>query len=122
MTRTLQEEMVEARHAQAGGDMGRGRTCARRAAGMAMQSAIGIGTRVTDYAATYVNGLRRLAGDANYPERVREAAARLADRVNKERQSASQNPAEDAEIIVNFFMKSPIGVEETPSQKVFLND
>lgn len=119
MTRTLQEEMTEARHAQAVGEMGRGRTCARRAAGMAMQSAIGVGPRATDYAPTYVEGLRRLAADANFPKSVREAAGRLVDRVNNERQSASQNPAQDAEIIVDFFLKSPPGVEETPSQKIF---
>ncbi len=121
MPRTLHEEMTEARHAQAAGDMGRCRTCARRAAGMVMQSAIGIGPRATDYAATYVEGLRRLATDANLPPTVREAAGRLADRVNKKRQSASQNPVRDAEIIVEFFLKPHPNVEETQSQKISLN-
>jgi hypothetical protein len=119
MTRTLQEEMTEARHAQAAGDLGRGRTCARRAAGMAIQSAIGIGPHATDYAPTYVEGLRRLAAHANLPKNVREAAGRLVDRVDKEGQSASQNPVQDAQIIVDFFLETPPGVEETPPQNIF---
>jgi hypothetical protein len=121
MIRTLQEEVTEARSAQKAGDMGRGRTCARRAAGMALQSTIGIGPGATDYAPTYVDGLRRLAADANFPASVREAAGRLADRVNKERQSASQNPAQDAEIIVQFFLK-PHPVNQVPSPKNASNE
>jgi hypothetical protein len=103
MPRTLQEEIAEARQVQAAGNIGRARTCARRAAGMAMQTAIGIGPGATDYAPTFVEGLRRLAADAHFPNYVREAAARLVDRSDKERRSASQNPVQDAEIIMGFF-------------------
>jgi hypothetical protein len=103
MPRTLQEEITEAREVQAAGNIGRARTCARRAAGMAMQITIGIGPRNTDYGTTFVDGLRRLAADVQFPEAVREAAARLADRSDKERRSASHNPAQDAEIIIAFF-------------------
>jgi hypothetical protein len=103
MPRTLQEEITEAREVQLAGNIGRARTCARRAAGMAMQTTIGIGPRHTDYAPTFVDGLRRLVADAQFPEAVREAAARLVDRSDKERRSASQNPVQDAEIIIEFF-------------------
>ncbi len=103
MPRTLQDEIAEARQVQAAGNIGRARTCARRAAGMAMQMTAGIGPRATDYAPTFVEGLRRLAADAHFPPAVREAAARLVDRSDKERRSAAVNPVQDAEIIIDFF-------------------
>lgn len=106
MPRTLQDEITEARESQAAGEMGRARTCARRAAGMAMQQTFGIGCMATAYAATFVDGLRRLATDVHFPENVRAAAARLADRADKEtRQSAAINPVQDAEMIITFFSK-----------------
>ncbi|MGH7601487.1 MAG: hypothetical protein ACREOI_34440 [bacterium] len=103
MPRTLQEEIAEARQVQAAGNIGRARTCARRAAGMAMQTTIGIGPGATNYAPTFIDGLRRLTADAQFPEAVCKAAARLVDRSDKERRSASQNPVQDAEIIMEFF-------------------
>jgi len=105
MARTLQDEIDEARQVQAAGEIGRARTCARRAAGMAMQVTVGIGSQATDYAPNFILGLRRLAADLHFPENVREAAARLVDRSNKERQSASTNPVHDGEIIIEFFQK-----------------
>lgn len=103
MARTLQDEIDEARRSQAEGEIGRARTCARRAAGMAMQATLGIGSQATDYAPNFIIGLRRLAADSHFPETVRKASARLVDRSNKERQSASKNPAQDADIIMEFF-------------------
>jgi hypothetical protein len=70
---------------------------------MAMQATVGIGPGATDYAPTFVEGLRRLAAEAHFPNAVRAAAARLVDRSDKERRSASQNPVQDAEIIMEFF-------------------
>src|SRR5574341_1503220 len=102
MPRTLQEEIAEARQVQAAGNIGRARTCARRAAGMVMQATIGIGPGATNYAPTFIDGLRRLAADVQFPEAVREAAARLVDRSDKERRSASQNPVRDVEIVMEF--------------------
>lgn len=104
MPRTLQDELNEARESQAAGEMGRARTCARRAAGMAMQQKLGIGFMTSVYAPTFVEGLRRLATDVHFPEAVRAAAARLTDRADKEtRQSAAVNPVQDAEMIMMFF-------------------
>lgn len=106
MPRTLQDEIHEARESQAAGEMGRARTCARRAAGMAMQQKLGIGFMATAYAPTFIEGLRRLATDVHFPEAVRAAAARLTDRADKEtRQSAASNPVQDAETIMVFFSK-----------------
>lgn len=106
MPRTLQDELNEARESQAAGEMGRARTCARRAAGMVMQQTLGIGFMTTAYAPSFVDGLRRLATDVHFPETIRAAAARLVDRSDKEtRQSAAINPAHDAEIIMTFFSK-----------------
>ncbi|MDZ7343261.1 MAG: hypothetical protein ONA90_01980 [candidate division KSB1 bacterium] len=95
--------MLEAHRAQAAGDFGRARTCARRAAGMTMQTAIGIGAGVPKYASTFIEGLRRLANDPSFPDHVRQAAGRLIDRAGKDRRSASQNPVQDAEVILKFF-------------------
>jgi hypothetical protein len=112
MPRTLQEEIAEARQVQAAGNIGRARTCARRAAGMAMQITLGIGPGATNYASTFVDGLRRLAADGQFPEAIREAAVRLVDRSDKERRSASQNPVQDAEIIMEFFQTHHSGKPE----------
>ncbi len=105
MSRTLHDEITEARQAQAAGNIGRARTCARRAAGMAMQATLGIGPGAATYGSTFIGGLYRLADDPHFPDEVRAAAARLVDRSNKERESASINPVQDAEIILEFFEK-----------------
>lgn len=101
--RTLFDEMSEARAVQAEGNIGRARTCARRAVGMAMRAKIGIGPSRRDYASTFINGLYRLAGDQNFPTDVRDAAARLVDRSKDDRTSAAVNPVQDAEIILQHF-------------------
>ena len=100
--RTLVDEMAEARAVQAEGNIGRARTCARRAVGMAMREKLGLGAARSDYASTFINGLYRLAEDQNFPEEVRAAAARLVDRSKPDRTSAAINPVEDAEIILKF--------------------
>jgi transcription initiation factor TFIIIB Brf1 subunit/transcription initiation factor TFIIB len=101
--RTLADEMAEARAVQAEGNIGRARTCARRAVGMALREKIGIGPKRSDYASTFINGLYRLAEDQNFPAEVRTAAARLVDRSKEDRTSAAVNPVEDAEIILEYF-------------------
>jgi len=101
--RTLFDEMAEARAVQAEGNIGRARTCARRAVGMAMREKIGIGPRRNDYASTFINGLYRLAADQSFPNEIRTAAARLVDRSKEDRTSAAINPVHDAEIILKHF-------------------
>lgn len=99
--RTLVDEMAEARAVQAEGNIGRARTCARRAVGMGMRTTIGIGPEARNYAATFINGLYRMAQDGGFPEEVRSAAARLVDRSKPDRTSAARQPVQDAEIILN---------------------
>lgn len=101
--RTLADEMAEARAVQAEGNIGRARTCARRAVGMALREKLGLGPSRNDYASTFINGLYRMAEDQNFPEAVRAAAGRLVDRSKPDRTSAAVNPVEDAEIILKFF-------------------
>lgn len=101
--RTLVDEMAEARAVQAEGNIGRARTCARRAVGMAVREKLGLGPKRSDYASTFINGLYRMAEDQNFPEAVRAAAARLVDRSKEDRTSAALNPVEDAEIILKHF-------------------
>jgi len=108
MSRTFEDEMAEARTALAAEDIGRARTCARRAVGMVMQTTLGLGFGAGFYATTYIEALRRLAADPHFPDAVRQAATRLVDRSNKERQSASTNPVQDAEIILDFLAKLPL--------------
>lgn len=101
-TRTLADEMAEARAVQAEGNIGRARTCVRRAVGMALREKLGLGPSRSDYASTFINGLYRMAGDKNFPDEVRAAAARLVDRSKEDRTSAAVNPVGDAEVILKF--------------------
>lgn len=101
--RTFNEEFAEAQARQAEGNTGRARTCARRAAGMVLRERVGIGAAASSYAPTFILALRRLAGDFAFPAEVRAAAARLVARSKPDRTSASENPAEDAEIILRHF-------------------
>ena len=108
MSRTYEEEMAEARTALASGEIGRARTCARRAVGMVIQTTLGLGFGPGFYATTYIEALRRMVDDARFPETVRQAATRLVDRSNKEKQSASTNPVQDAEMILELLAKLPL--------------
>lgn len=109
--RTLFDEMFEARAVQAEGNIGRARTCARRAVGMALRETLGIGPGARAYATTFINGLYRMAEDAAFPKEVRAAAARLVDRSKPDRTSAAVTPVQDAEIILNHF-----GVQSTAAR------
>ncbi|MDZ7266808.1 MAG: hypothetical protein ONB48_06510 [candidate division KSB1 bacterium] len=103
MDRDYLVELAEARQVLGAGNIGRARTCARRAAGMVLRAAIGVGPSPACYAPTFILALHKLASDAAYPPAVREAAGRLVDRSKPDRTSASQNPVQDAEIILKYF-------------------
>ena len=102
MKRTLQDEIADVRQAQSNGDIGRARTCARRAIGMALRQTVGIGPGEQNYAKNFIEGVWKLTSDPNYPEEVRDAAARLGDRSLKDRTSASSDPVKDLEIIMTL--------------------
>ncbi len=101
--RTFADEIAAARAAQTTGNIGRARTCARRATGMLLREKIGLGPGPRHYAPTFILALRKLATDSAFPAEVRAAAARLADRAKPNRTSASENPVHDAEIIFQYF-------------------
>lgn len=99
----ISTEMKIAREALSNGKIGRSRTAARRAIGMAMQQTLGIGPQ-GGYAKTFIDGLKRLADDAEMPEAIRSAAMRLITRVDREYNSPAINPVADAEIIIAHFL------------------
>jgi hypothetical protein len=99
----IAEEFKIARDALANGKIGRSRTAARRAIGMAMQQTVGIGPQ-GGYAKTFIDGLKRLADDPQMPEAIRAAATRLITRVDREYNSPAINPVADAEIIIAYFL------------------
>lgn len=103
MDRDYLAELAEARAVQTAGNLGRARTCARRAAGMVLRTAIGVGPSPNCYAPTFILALRKLAADAAYPLSVQQAAGRLVDRSKPDRTSAAENPVQDAEIILQYF-------------------
>jgi len=99
----ISDEMKIARQALANGQIGRSRTAARRAIGMALQQTLGIGP-TGGYAKTFIDGLKRLANDPEMPESVRAAAIRLTTRVDREYSSPAINPVADAELIIAHFL------------------
>lgn len=101
--RTRADEIAEARLVLAAGNIGRARTCARRAVGMMLNEKIGVGPGARHYAPTFILALRKLAVDPAFPPEVQAAAGRLADRSKPDRSSASENPVQDAEIIFRHF-------------------
>jgi hypothetical protein len=101
--RTYVDEIAEARLVQAAGNIGRARTCARRAAGMVLHEKMGLGPGPRHYAPTFILALHKLAVDPAIPREVQAAAARLVDRSKPDRSSASENPVQDAEVIFRHF-------------------
>ena len=96
MQRTVKDEMTEARAAFRSGEIGRARTCARRAVGMALRIKYGSG----NYADTFIDALRRMALDESFSTDVRAAAKRLSGRSREDRTSPSRDPVNDASIIL----------------------
>lgn len=74
-------ELAAARDAWAAGSAGRGRVCARRAAGMALKAWLATGAGdAAAYRTSFMHHLNALADDPQRPAAVREAAWRLAAR------------------------------------------
>ncbi len=97
----LELELARGREAEAAGNEGKVRTCARRS----------VGVVVTEYQKRTENKygndamrqLRGLAADTNLPPEVRRSAERLQSRLAQDFTSPSQQPLEDALVIINFF-------------------
>lgn len=98
----LERELQRALAAQAAGNAGQARVCARRAAGLAIrayyQQRDGAG-----WGGDALAQLKRLQADEFVPERVRAAAARLATTVDFDHSLPfTEDPIEDAWGIIGF--------------------
>jgi hypothetical protein len=97
----LETEIGRGKQAEAIGNAGKVRTCARRSVGIV----------VTEYQKRtenkYGNDVMRqlggLASDTGLPQEVRKAAERLQSRLSQDFTSPSEHPLEDALVIINFF-------------------
>ncbi len=99
---SIEVELTRATEAQAAQNPGRARVCARRAAGWAVRDWY----RAREgggWAGDALKQLARLAGDANVPEAVRQAAARLLTKVDLDHKLPfDDDPVEDARRIVAY--------------------
>ena len=104
-TTRVEEELAQAQKAQASGNMGRARVCARRAAGIAIREwykrRAGSG-----WHGDALKQLQRLQADALAPEKAREAARRLTIVVDLDhRLPFEEDPVEDARLIISSLAK-----------------
>jgi len=100
---SIEREMATARVAIAESNEGKARVCARRAVVVAVQ-----GSNKTDEVKQWNStmALEHLLIRGNYPDEVASAAKRLQGglRSKLEGKMYSQNPVEDAEIIIRYFV------------------
>ena len=99
----LEGELQRGKRAEAEGNAGKARTCARRAVGIVVtefQKQTG-----EEYGNDFLRQLRGIAGDATLPTLVREAAERLQSRLSRDFQSLSVHPLEDARVIIEHFVR-----------------
>lgn len=98
----IQAELTHAREAQAIGQAGKARVCARRAAGWAIR----VWYRRSDglgWDGDAMKQLWRLRDDAGVPEPIRQAAERLTTKVDENHELPFEaDPVEDAQSIVAF--------------------
>jgi len=96
----IESELKQAREAQAAGNAGRARVCARRAAGMAIREWSG-------KSGDALKQLGRLQMDNAAPENVREAAQRLSTKVQVDHTLPFESdPIEDARVIITYLRKN----------------
>ena len=100
---SVQLEMERAREAQRQGNSGKARTSARRAVGFAVEE---LQKRFpgTTYGRDFIAQLRSVAVDPAAPQNAREAADRLQARLTPDFVSRSENPVDDAEIILSYIL------------------
>lgn len=94
-------ELARASEAQKRGNAGRARTSARRAAGHAI-SELQKQKPERYYGGDFIQRLRSFAEDGTLPEVVRSAAGRLEARLTHDFKSVSENPINDALIVINY--------------------
>ncbi len=99
----LEIELNRGRQAEATGNAGKVRTCARRAVGIVVteyQKRTG-----NNYGSDFLRQLQGIGSDELLPREVRQAAERLQSRISQEFTSPSEHPLEDALVIINFFQQ-----------------
>jgi hypothetical protein len=94
-------ELRNAAEAERIGNRGKVRTCARRAAGIAV-SELQSKLPGTKYGRDFISSVRGIAMDASVPGEVRAAADRLQTKLTPDFESPSTDPIEDARIIIRF--------------------
>jgi hypothetical protein len=98
----IADELAQGRAAQAAGNAGRARVCARRAAGLAIKAwyQVRLGSEGCGDAMTQ---LKRLRAEAHVPAAVQAAAARLSTKVGFDHALPfSDDPLVDAELIIAY--------------------
>ena len=99
----LEVELQRGKQAEAAGNAGRVRTCARRAVGVVVTE---FQSETTNkYGNDAVRQLEGIASDDLLPGEVREAAERLHARILKNFTSRSEHPLDDALVIIDYFRK-----------------
>jgi hypothetical protein len=90
----IEAELAQARRAQAAGNLGQRRVCARRAAALALRARFG-------RAGDALKQLRLLEADAAQPESIRAAARRLSTKVDEHHQLPfTEDAVDDARLII----------------------
>jgi len=97
----LETELARGRQAEAEGNAGKVRTCARRSVGIVVTEYQG--RTENKYGNDAMRQLGGLAADTNLPRGVRESAERLQSRLSQDFTSPSEHPLEDALVIIKFF-------------------
>jgi HEPN domain-containing protein len=102
----IQKELATARAAHERGNDGMMRVCARRAAGIAIAYWLRRHPR-PHRGLDAMSLLRTVASDDSMPEPIRQAATRLTTRITEKfTLPFSQDPIEDATIIINYFLEN----------------
>jgi hypothetical protein len=97
----IEAELAQARRAQAAGNLGQARVCARRAAGIALRARFG-------RAGDALKQLKLLEADLAQPESVRAAARRLSTKVDEHHQLPfTEDPLDDAQLIIAHLTPQP---------------
>ncbi len=98
----INNELINAQIALADNNEGKARVCARRAVQIRLQDKIGNSTG-REFSA--ISGLQYLAETPEIPQNIRLAALRLQGglRAKIEGNIFSENPIEDAEVIIRYF-------------------
>ena len=100
----VQLELQRASEADRNANLGKARTSARRAVGIAVTE---LQRRLPDkhYGRDFIGQLRGIAADELIPETVRFAADRLQTRLSADFESPSKRPIEDANIIIDYVIE-----------------